>query len=124
MRHCATGALRVLIYHGPNRATSTAELCTFDVVLTTYSVLEGEYRRMMEPSKMVCQWCRKKFFEQKLRIHQKYFCGPDAERTEKQAKAERTRGGAGRPSAAADDEDEDDEPDSDDDSPKPKKKSP
>ena len=59
------------------------------VVLTTYQTLESDYRQQVNRTKVQCQWCGRLFQKQKLFYHQKYFCGPDAQRTEKQAKAQR-----------------------------------
>jgi protein-disulfide isomerase len=59
LRHCAPGALRVLIYHGPTRALTAETLADYDVVLTTYSVLEVEWRKMVEPTKSECPYCGK-----------------------------------------------------------------
>jgi hypothetical protein len=38
-------ALQVLVYHGSKRAADLEALESADVVLTTYSVLENEYRK-------------------------------------------------------------------------------
>lgn len=51
-RHTAPGSLRVLVYHGANRELSAAELSAYDVVLTTYSTLEVEFRKMLAPTKV------------------------------------------------------------------------
>lgn len=39
------GALKVLVYHGSNRETSVKELAKYDVILTTYSVIESVWRK-------------------------------------------------------------------------------
>jgi DNA repair protein RAD16 len=76
-RHCSSAQpLRVLIYHGPKRAVTAETLADFDVVLTTYSVLEVEWRKMVEPTKTACAYCGKAFLEAKLRVHNRSFCGP------------------------------------------------
>ena len=36
---------QVMVYHGAKRSTSTEELEQADVVLTTYSIIENEFRR-------------------------------------------------------------------------------
>jgi SNF2 family DNA or RNA helicase len=117
LKHTAPHSLSVLIYHGANRekgfgagqssiSSGPLDLTQYDVVLTSYSVLEAEYRRMVAPMKVVCQWCRKAFMPEKLPIHLRYFCGPDAQRTDAQAKQERRRPqGRGRTGAGSDDED-------------------
>lgn len=59
------------------------------VVLTTYQTLESDYRRQVNLTKVTCEWCGRLFQKSKLFYHQKYFCGPDAQRTEKQMKSQR-----------------------------------
>ncbi|TPX54578.1 hypothetical protein PhCBS80983_g05876 [Powellomyces hirtus] len=41
--HVSKGALRVYVYHGPNRRQDAKNLATYDVVITTYNVLALEY---------------------------------------------------------------------------------
>lgn len=41
----AGDALKILVYHGSNRTESTDEIREYDVVLTTYAVVESVYRR-------------------------------------------------------------------------------
>ncbi len=41
-RRVAPGTLKVVVFHGPNRATSVSELQSCDVVLTTYATLSLE----------------------------------------------------------------------------------
>ncbi|KAK1389047.1 ATP-dependent helicase rhp16 [Heracleum sosnowskyi] len=48
--------------------------------------LRAEYRKNVMPPKEKCIWCGKLFYEHKISIHQKYFCGPNAIRTNKQSK--------------------------------------
>jgi DNA repair protein RAD16 len=114
LRHCEHNAFKVLIYHGPNREALAGKLAEHDVVLTTYSCLEAEFRKMLAPTKEECKWCGKRFLPAKLVFHLKYFCGPDAKKTEKQAKQERRRGGGGGGGGGGrfqddEDDDEDDE---------------
>jgi DNA repair protein RAD16 len=46
----------VLLYHGAKRgAISADELAAADVVLTTYSTIENDYRRTMMPAKVPCR---------------------------------------------------------------------
>lgn len=42
-KYTQPGTLSVLIYHGSNRPTEGAQLATYDVVLTSYSVVESGY---------------------------------------------------------------------------------
>ena len=113
------GTLSVCVYHGPDREKTTprALMKKYDVVLTTYQVLEADFRKMTSPNKVACPNCGGKFKVSlgriirnsstfcpllsnraqidKLPIHLKYFCGEGAERTEAQARTQRNsdRGG-------------------------------
>jgi DNA repair protein RAD16 len=54
-RYTAPGALKVVTYHGSGRGgLSAADLEEADVVLTTYSTIESDYRRTMMPAKVQC----------------------------------------------------------------------
>mmetsp|Transcript_19582 Transcript_19582/g.54783 ORF Transcript_19582/g.54783 Transcript_19582/m.54783 type:complete len:1214 (+) Transcript_19582:82-3723(+) len=88
-RFTTKGALRVMIYHGVSKARTAAEFKKADVVLTTYQTLENDYRREMNKSRVTCKWCKKMFQPDKLKVHQKYFCGPDAQRTAKQQRTDK-----------------------------------
>lgn len=93
------GSLSVGIYHGPNRASEmpAAMMQKYDIVLTTYQVVEQDFRKMVSPNKITCPNCGGKFKIEKLRVHLKYFCGEAAQRTEAQARQQRgpRRGGGG-----------------------------
>jgi hypothetical protein len=54
-------------------------------VLTTYSIVESEYRRCIAPAKVECQYCGSKFYPRQLITHLKFFCGPDAQKSAAQA---------------------------------------
>jgi DNA repair protein RAD16 len=84
--------LTVGTYHGPNRSKEMpAEMMSkYDIILTTYQVLEQDFRKMMSPNKVACPNCGGKFKIDKLRVHLKYFCGENAEKTEAQARQIRT----------------------------------
>jgi len=88
-RWTESGSLRYYIYHGPDRTRDLDELAQFDVVMTTYSVVQAEYRKRTGVFKEECQYCGKKYFPDKLIVHHKYFCGPNAKKTAKQAKQEK-----------------------------------
>ena len=98
-------AMTVCVYHGPNRAREFPRdlLVKYDIVLTTYQVIEAEYRKMVSPNKVKCPNCGNKFKIEKLRVHLKYFCGEHAQRTEAQSRQRRTanngrrHGGGGPP---------------------------
>lgn len=85
------GSTKVLIYHGANRVKNFKLIRQYDFVITTYSVVEAEYRKYMMPPKKKCPYCDKSFYDSKLSVHLKYFCGPDAVRTEKQSKQRRKK---------------------------------
>ncbi|KAF0709610.1 Aste57867_5835 [Aphanomyces stellatus] len=85
-RFVSANHLSILVYHGPKRTNLSTHLASYDVVLTTYSILENEGRKLMEAEKVACAYCKKLFMPEKLVPHNKYFCGPDARKTAKQAK--------------------------------------
>lgn len=62
-KFCHSNVLTVVIYHGPHRTNQTpkALLAKYDVVLTTYQVLEADFRRMVSPNKVKCPNCGKGF---------------------------------------------------------------
>lgn len=88
------------IYHGPKRSSEMplTMMHKYDVVLTTYQVLEQDFRKMVSPNKVACPNCGGKFKVNKLKIHLKYFCGENARRTEAQARQRRTAEQNQRPS--------------------------
>eukprot|EP00931_Biecheleriopsis_adriatica_P070732 TRINITY_DN4451_c0_g1_i1.p1 TRINITY_DN4451_c0_g1~~TRINITY_DN4451_c0_g1_i1.p1 ORF type:complete len:1343 (-),score=281.39 TRINITY_DN4451_c0_g1_i1:181-4209(-) len=94
LRFTQPGSLEVRLYYGSDRKSGLEDLFNESVlfrrvvVLTTYQTLENEYRREANRTKVQCQWCGRLFLKDKLAFHQKYFCGPDAERTEKQQKTQ------------------------------------
>lgn len=85
------GSTKVLVYHGSNREKSAKQFLDYDFVITTYNTVEAEYRKYMMPPKQKCPYCRKPFYQKKLVIHLKYFCGPNAVRTAKQSKQEKKK---------------------------------
>jgi hypothetical protein len=97
-------ALKVAIYHGPNRCRELPpeKMRLYDVVLTTYQVVEQDFRKMVSPNKVCCPNCGGKFKIDKLRVHLKYFCGEGARRTDAQRRQRRT---ADRPNSHNDDRD-------------------
>jgi DNA repair protein RAD16 len=90
-RFTKPGALSVLCYHGNTRSSEDPlhALSEVDVVLTSYKILEIEYRKATAGSKIECSVCGKKFYPEKLRIHRKYFCGENSHRTSAQSLTER-----------------------------------
>ncbi len=66
------GLEQVMVYHGPKRGATldAAKLAEADVVLTTYSIIESEYRRQeMATGKVACAFCNKKFYPYRLKVH-------------------------------------------------------
>ncbi len=61
--------LQVVVFHGNKRTADPAELADADVVLTTYSIIEGEHRRYVEPDKIPCKYCSKRFQPERLEVH-------------------------------------------------------
>ncbi|KAJ9176893.1 hypothetical protein P3X46_012158 [Hevea brasiliensis] len=90
-RFTTKGSTKVLVYHGANREKSFKKFSGYDFVVTTYSTVEAEFRKYMMPPKKKCAYCGKSFHENKLVIHLRYFCGPDAIRTAKQSKQDRKK---------------------------------
>lgn len=90
-RFTSKGSYKVLVYHGPKRVRSLEILSEYDFVITTYSVIEADYRKHLMPPKDRCPYCSKLFYKKSLKIHLMYICGPDAVKTEKQAKQQRKR---------------------------------
>ncbi|KAK8627803.1 hypothetical protein V6N13_135403 [Hibiscus sabdariffa] len=87
-RFTSRGSTKVLIYHGANRGKNMKPFSEYDFVITTYSIVESEYRKFIMPPKNKCPFCGKPFQKKKLAIHLKYYCGPDAVKTAKQSKQE------------------------------------
>ena len=91
-------ALTVGLYYGADRESKQSLLCKYDVVLTTYQILESDFRKMTSPNKVRCPNCKRMFRSDKLIVHLKYFCGETAQRTEAQSRQHRAadRQGGGR----------------------------
>ena len=78
------GSLSVLIWHGSDRHLASSEdLSGYDIVVTSYAVLEIEWRRVNNKHKVACGYCGKKLLPRSLKHHQHYFCGPASRRTAK-----------------------------------------
>ncbi|PIN08299.1 Nucleotide excision repair protein RAD16 [Handroanthus impetiginosus] len=88
-RFTSKESTKVLVYHGANRRKIHYQFSEYDFVITTYSIVEAEYRKYVMPPKEKCQYCGKLFYEHKLKIHLRYICGPGAVKTEKQSKQQR-----------------------------------
>ncbi|KAF7457561.1 putative DNA repair protein rhp16 [Cryptosporidium felis] len=103
-RFTKPGSLKVHVYHGSKRSKSQGgkgskseyggvDIDEADVVITTYPTLEAEYRKVSSSFKSKCPYCERPYLKRNLKIHLKYFCGPDAKRTAKQALTERKNEG-------------------------------
>jgi DNA repair protein RAD16 len=88
-RFTKEGTLTVKVYHGTNRSTTIKDLKSADIVLTSYAIMETEYRKATAGTKVTCRLCNKKFYPDKLRVHRKYFCGEGAKLSEAQGKTQR-----------------------------------
>jgi DNA repair protein RAD16 len=86
--HVVPGELQVLTFHKARQYTLD-ELRAADVVLTTYPVLERMWRDLVTETKVACAYCNQLFVPKKLQVHNKYFCGPEAKRTQKLMKREK-----------------------------------
>lgn len=109
-RYVAPNALRVVVYHGNKRETSVEELKQADVVLTTYSIVENEFRKNCLPDKVPCAHCNKKFFPDRLKVHLRFFCGPHAKKSAALAKQQKKKPkgkGKGKTMEESEAEDED-----------------
>ena len=85
-------ALTICIYHGNDRHKKFPReiLSKYDIVLTTYQVLEADFRKMVSPNKVKCPNCGRGFKIDKLGVHLKYFCGETAQRTAAQSRQRRS----------------------------------
>jgi ribosomal protein S27AE len=52
-------SLSVCVYHGSDRQAKFPReiLCKYDIILTTYQVLEADFRKMVSPNKVTCPNC-------------------------------------------------------------------
>jgi len=91
---CVAGKeLTVYVYQTSTsrRVCTPADLLAYDVVLTSYPVVEAEYRKAIDDQKVHCEYCGRAFLPRKIPFHLKYFCGPAAQKTARQSKTERSR---------------------------------
>lgn len=91
MRHTVPGALKVAVYQGPKRSTDAHSISQADVVITTYNTLEADFRKAMLPTKISCQYCGKRYYPDRLKVHLRFFCGPDAVKSEALAKQQKKK---------------------------------
>jgi len=76
------GTLSVATYYGDRKSFSSAVLQEYDVVVTTYPVVEREWRTIAENMKVECKYCGKRYMPRALTVHNQYFCGPGAAKSE------------------------------------------
>jgi len=88
-RYTSPGSLKVAVYHGPKRTADAAALKNADVILSTYPTIEADFRKAMLPSKITCEYCGKRYYPDRLKVHLRFFCGPDAEKSEALAKQQK-----------------------------------
>ena len=83
------------MYYGVDTTSSLTQvdLIGFDVVLTTYPVIEMQYRKIVDRLRVPCNFCGRRFLPRTLVNHQKYFCGDYSRRTAKLQKRERKGSG-------------------------------
>ncbi|CAG9575087.1 putative DNA repair protein [Leishmania major strain Friedlin] len=86
--HVVPGSLSVVVVYRTTKVTKE-ELESADVVLTTYPMLEQAWRALISEIKVPCPYCELLFIPRQLVVHNKYFCGPRAKKTQKQAKREK-----------------------------------
>eukprot|EP00249_Psilotum_nudum_P024950 c29330_g1_i2 orf=639-3632(-) len=90
-RFTKEGSVKVLVYHGAKRCRDLSELAEYDIVLTTYAIVEHEHRVNVRPAKEACKWCGKLYYPDKMALHLRFFCGPTAQKSEKLAKQVKKR---------------------------------
>lgn len=104
------GHLSIYIHHGNKREDLASRIALYDIVLTTYSIIESEIRKTLGWAKVPCKYCKKKYLPDKLILHNKYFCGPNAKKTRLQDKQQTKRGSAKKVASESDSEIDDDYP--------------
>ncbi|CAN0914462.1 ATP-dependent helicase rhp16 [Linum grandiflorum] len=90
-RFTTEGSVKVLVFHGANRGKNSKKFADYDFVITTYSIVEAEFRKYIMPPKNKCIYCQKAIQQNSMWIHLKYFCGPDAMKTSKQSKQQKKK---------------------------------
>lgn len=59
IKYTRENSLRAMIYHGSDRdSNSVADLSKYDVVITSYKILEIEYRKATAGAKVKCRICK------------------------------------------------------------------
>lgn len=86
--HTMPGSLSVVVVYRTNKIDKE-DLENADVVLTTYPMIEQAWRTLIKKVKVPCPYCASLFLPRQLVVHNKYFCGPKARKTQKQQKREK-----------------------------------
>ena len=56
-RFTQEGSMTVQVYHGSDRESSLTALTQTDIVITSYKILESEYRKATAGTKVPCRLC-------------------------------------------------------------------
>jgi DNA repair protein RAD16 len=65
----------------------------------------------MLPSKVCCSYCRRRFYPERLKVHLRFFCGPNAVKSAALAKQQKKRPHGGTQEGEGGEEDEEGEED-------------
>ncbi|KAG8341120.1 Poly(ADP ribose) polymerase and DNA Ligase Zn finger region SNF2 family N terminal domain [Trypanosoma vivax] len=88
-QHTTPGSLSVVVV-SRGSDVKKEEMEKADVVLTTYPMLEHSWRVIVNETKVMCSYCEQLFLPRQLVVHNRYFCGPNAKKTLKQRKREKS----------------------------------
>ncbi|KAL7701713.1 DNA repair protein [Lotmaria passim] len=91
--HVVPGSLSVVVVYKTTKVKKE-DMENADVVLTTYPMIEQAWRALINEIKVPCPYCGLLFIPRQLVVHNKYFCGPRAKKTLKQAKREKNNNSA------------------------------
>ncbi|CBH16960.1 DNA repair protein, putative [Trypanosoma brucei gambiense DAL972] len=92
--HVVSGSLSVVVV-SRTKNVRRDDIQNADVVLTTYPMLEQSWRELVNKKRVPCPYCQQLYLPRQLVVHNRYFCGPHAKKTSKQAKREKRQGGTG-----------------------------
>ncbi|CAD2217209.1 DNA repair protein RAD16 [Angomonas deanei] len=88
--HVVPGTLSIVVVYKTTKITKQM-LEDADVVLTTYPMVEQAWRTLIHKIKVPCPYCDQLFIPRQLVVHNKYYCGPKAKKTQKQMKREKAK---------------------------------
>ena len=69
-------------------------------MLTTYAIVQSEYSSLSRVHKVACPYCNKKYLPPQLKIHHKFFCGPNAQRSAALSKTDKKKPTGAKPAGA------------------------